>query len=176
MKDWKLIEDLVRSTIKAYEEGFSGINPDYEVKFLLTTTFHKVEKMGKNVDVAYLRLERKIKPTGASDEEAETLLIHNDAYEFKSIKERLNEETPWKYDLYSTMLRRLVAGGLEYAELMRRMHLMSEEEKKKTVEPLDQKPDIIITDKMPDPLTEEELKYKKWVDENNMHALKKQGR
>ncbi len=112
MKDWTVIEDLVRSTIKGYEEGFASINPDYEVRFLLTTTFHKVEKMGKNVDVAYLRLERKIKPTNAPDEEAETLLIHNDAYEFKNVKERLNKDTPWKYDLYYTMLRRLIAGGL----------------------------------------------------------------
>lgn len=165
MRNYQLLEDLIKDALDGYKEGFEEHNTEYTVDFQTTLTTHKIDLQGLSAWVAYLRLEKILKPVGATDEEGEHLLIYNQAYKFKNIAERTDPNAPWKYDLYADLLRRLVHGGIEYAELLRRMQDI---QKGKTGKPISeiitpQEEKIIITDQMPAPLTEEERKYAEWV-------------
>lgn len=161
MKDWKTLENVLDAALRRYEEMFNQVNKDYEVLFLTTITNQKVEVDGMSKWVAYMRLERQIKPKGGTDAEAERLLIYNQAYKFQSTQERLNPESPWKFDLYEDALNRLIAGGLEYGEVLKRLKRISE-----TAPEVAQSHGIEITKEMPKPLTPDEEKYKQWVQHN----------
>lgn len=164
MKDWKQLEELINAGLRRYEEMFNQINDKLEVLFSITITSHKVEIQGVNRWVAYLRLERNLRPKGATDAEWETMLIYNQAYKFENTQERLDPETPWKYDLYEDMLYRLLAGGLEYSEMMRRMQTAAKANAGRPLaDATGAKSDIIVTDRMPAPLSEEDQKYQQYI-------------
>jgi hypothetical protein len=169
MTDYKMLEELVSSLIKIYEEGFNKFNSEFEVRFNMTITNHRVEVEGMSRWVAYLRLEKMVRPKGGTDEEWEHLLIYNQAYKFKNAGERANPETPWKKDLYMDLLTRLVAGGLEYSELLKRMQAMTKNSQGKPIAEIvtPKEPDLIITDQMPEPLTDKEKEYLDWIKKNN---------
>lgn len=168
MKDYKTLEALVSSLIKTYEEGFNSFNDEYEIRFNLTMTQHRVDVGGINKWVEYLRLEKMTRPKGGTDNDWEHMLVYNQAYKFHDTKERLNPDTPWKYDLYMDLLSRLISAGLEYSELLKRMQTMTKNQQGKPISNIvtPTEPDLIITDKMPEPLTPEEEKYKEWVKRN----------
>lgn len=115
------LEDLVRSVVKAYQEAFNRNNEKNEIKFSLTITNHKVATKDGNKDVAYLRLDRSIRAKGESDEEWTTRLLHQEAYFFRNMQERVNPKAPWKDQLFLNCIGRLVGAGLEYAELLQRL-------------------------------------------------------
>jgi hypothetical protein len=165
MRDYKVLEDLISSGLERYKIGFNTMNPDYEADFFSTLTEHQVEHEGVKKWVAYLRVEKAIRPKGGTDEEWEHLLIYNQAYKFKNIGERTDANAPWKFDLFLDCLQRLIAGGVEYAELIKRMQTMS---KGKEGQPISQivqpeEPKIIVTDKMPAPLSNDDKAYLEWV-------------
>lgn len=162
-----MLEEIVSSNIKAYEEGYNATNEDYEIKFNLTLTQHHVEVEALKKWVAYLRLERTLAPK-ASPSETEALLIYNQAYKFNNIAERTDPKAPWKVALYNDLLGRLIAGGLEYGELLSRMNAYTKANKGKPLSNLVEadKPDIVITDQMPAPLTPQEKEYAEWVKQN----------
>lgn len=166
--NWEELEELIRTVINSYEEGYNTVNKEQEIKFSLSLTNHNVEVEGLKKWVAYLRLERMIRPKGGSDSEWEHMLVYNQAYKFKDAGERANPEAPWKHPLYMDLLARLIAGGLEYSELLKRMQNLSKQNAGKPLANIvtNNEPDLIITDQMPKPLTEDEQKYKLWVDRN----------
>ncbi len=174
MKDYKILEDLVSCHIKAYEDGFNTVNTEQEIRFNLTQTNHKVDVQGVQKWAAYLRLERMIKPKDGKDEEWEHLLIYSQAYKFKDTQERLNPEAPWKYLLYMDLIGRLIAGGLEYGELLKRMQNLTKNNVGKPISDLVEidKPNIIVTSEMPKPLNQTEQEYLEWVKKNNENANK----
>ncbi len=171
MNDYKLLEELISSHIKSYEDGFNTINDKNEVRFNLTLTNHKVEVEGKKHDVAYLRLERMIRPKGGTDDEWESLLLYSQAYKFLNMQERVNPEAPWKFELYSDLLGRLISGGLEYGEVLKKLQQIAKNNQGKPISNIitPDEPSIIITNKMPEPLTPQEQEYKQWVDRNNIN-------
>lgn len=174
MKNYKELEELIRSSVKVYQERFNTINTEHEVEFSLTLTNHKI-KVGKvSKWAAYLRLERKTKPRGGSDEEWESLLIYNQAYKFNTVKERLNEKAPWKVELYLDLLVKLVAGGLEYGELLKRLQTMTKDTKGNPISEvvMPKEPKIMVTDKMPEPLTQTEKEYVEWIKKNGQQEKK----
>lgn len=167
MKDHALLEELVSSHIKAYEEGYNEVNKDWEIRFNLTCTSHHVELKEVKKWVAYLRLERMIKPKGGKDDEWEHMLIYNQAYKFKDAGERANPEAPWKAALYSDLIGRLIAGGLEYGELLKRVQNFTKENAGKPIsEVAPKQSEIIVTDEMPKPLTDQDKAYLEWVKKN----------
>lgn len=167
MKDYRPIEELVTTHIKAYEDGFNSINQEYELKFNLTLSHHKIELKGMKKDVAYLRLERQLRPKAKEDEEQaewESMLIYNQAYKFESVAERLDPKTSWKYPLYMDCMGKLIAGGLEYSELLRHAQIAKKNTKHLSDLIVPEDKEIIITDQMPAPLSQEDLAYKEEMD------------
>ncbi len=114
------IENLLRAVILAYQEAYNRNSEKNEIKFSLTITTHKIPTEDGNKDVAYLRLDRSIKEKGIDTEWADRLL-HQEAYFFRDMKERLNPKAPWKDQLFVNCLARLTGAGLEYAELLQRL-------------------------------------------------------
>lgn len=164
------MEDLVRQIVLAYQNAFNANNPKAEIKFSLTITNHKVARPEGNRDCAYLRLDRSIreKIDGQTEEEGwETKLIHNEAYYFKSMQERVNPEAPWREQLYVNVLARLVSAGLEYAELLQKVKQTqmnqeqidhrSDEEKRMN------KLGLVGANQPPAPLSPADEKYKGWL-------------
>lgn len=168
MKDWKQLEELINVALRRYEEMYNQTNDVMEVLFSITITNHKAQVQGVNKWVAYLRLERNLRPKGATEAEWETMLIYNQAYKFENTQERLDPDTPWKYDLYEDMFNRLVAGGLEYGEIMKRMQIAAKANAGKPLADVvgANQSDILITSQMPAPLTEDELKYQHYIKQN----------
>jgi hypothetical protein len=159
---------LLTSVVKGYETNFNKINDKNEIKYLLTLTHHKVPTKDGNKDVAYLRLDKSVKsklviiedpnlPEEMKVPEWKSSLVHQEAYPFRDLKERLNPDKPWEDYLYQAMIARLVGAGLEYAELLQRLKKTSMEEL------VDNKLDLEITDKLPTPLSPAEEEYKEWV-------------
>lgn len=163
MKDYKVLEDLINTHIRAYEDGFNSVNQDWEIQFRLTITPHKITVGKVSKDVEYLRLERAIRPKKGTDEDWESLLIYNQAYKFLELKERLNPAKPWMYMLYQDLLGRLIAGGLEYSELLRRAKDAQKSTEKLSDIVTPDKPEIIVTDQMPEPMTEDDRKYQQYI-------------
>lgn len=168
MKDYKVLEALIKDCLEHYKEGFAHTNPELEIDFQTTCTTHNVDVQGMNRWVAYLRLERAIRPKGGSDDEWENILIYNNAYKFQNVGERTDPRTLWKYDLYLDLVTRLMLGGIEYGELLRRMKMMAKGNEGKAISEIvtPEEPKIIITDQMPKPLTDEEKQYQEWVKKN----------
>jgi len=168
------IIDLVGGIIKAYEYGFNINNPKNEIKFSLTITNHKVATPDGNKHCAYLRLDRSIRPKteeGKEESEWSTKLLHNEAYFFKSMQERVNKLAPWKEQLYTNLLARLVGAGLEYAELLQRIKQVEHNQKsmpKTEEEATEQKLNdlgLVGAKQQPAPLTPQDEKYKEWLAE-----------
>lgn len=159
---------LLTSIVKGYETSFNKINDKNEIKYLLTLTHHKVPTKEGNKDVAYLRLDKSVRsklpiiedpnlPAEMKVPEWKSSLVHQEAYPFKDLKERLNPDKPWEDYLYQSMIARLLGAGLEYAELLQRL-------KQTNMEQLtENKLDLEITDKLPKPLTPDEEEYKEWL-------------
>ena len=160
-------EQLLRSIIMSYESNFNKVNDKHEIKYYLTLTTQKVPTGEGNKDVAYLRLEKAVKskapiiedpnmPDELKVPEWKASLIHTEGYVFKDIKERINPNARWKDYLFQSCIARLVAAGLEYAELLQRLKStnFAGEEPKSNIE---------IVKEMPKPLTPDEEKYAAWV-------------
>jgi hypothetical protein len=171
MRDYKQLEQIIKDCLDSYQDGFNRTNPDYEVTFYTTLTNHHIEKDQVKAWVAYLRLEKATKPKEGEGEE-ERLLIYNQAYKFRDISERTDPNAPWKYDLYFDLLRRLAHGGLEYAELLKRMKMMSEGKMGQPISNIvtPNEPTIIVTDQMPAPLSDSDKEYLEWVKNNHPKA------
>lgn len=162
-------EQLLRAIIMSYEANFNKVNDKHEIKYYLTLTTQKVPTKDGNKDVAYLRLEKAIRSKQAIIEdpnlpaelklpEWKASLVHTEGYIFKDIKERINPNSKWKDYLFQSCIARLVAAGLEYAELLQRMKQTNFVEDKP-------KSNIEIVKEMPKPLTPDEEKYAAWIKE-----------
>lgn len=172
------LEDLLQSLIEGYEEAANSQSDKWEVRYNLTITYHKVpvaamndselllDSAKINYDVAYLRFSKSIRPKGGTDADWEEHLIDHHQHQFKDLRERLKEDQDWKFELYMRLLFRLTSAGLEYSELLRRLK-QTKDMKVHPAEQVETKPDIIITDQMPKPLTDDEKQYKDWVDKNH---------
>lgn len=169
------LEELIREILDAHEEAWNEQSDKFELTYSMTLTFHKVpfesmEQQGEkttklNTDVAYLRLHRHLKPIGGTDDDTDTMLMYHQAHTFSSIVERLNEKAPWKKGLYLDLLAKMMIAGLEYSELLWRMknQIKMEGQVNPPVSPgTEGKPDIIITDQMPESLPGDE-EYKQWA-------------
>jgi len=163
-------EQLLRSIIMSYESNFNKLNDKHEIKYYLTLTTQKVPTKEGNKDVAYLRLEKAVRSKQAIIEdpnlpselklpEWKASLVHTEGYVFKNIAERVNPKSRWKDYLFQSCIARLVAAGLEYAELLQRMKQTNLDELQST-EP---KSNIEIVKEMPKALTPDEEKYKAWI-------------
>lgn len=152
------IEDLLRGIVLAYQDAFNKNNEDNEIEYHLTITTHKVPRPEGNRDVGYLRLERGIRKKD-SDEEWDMMVVHQGMHVFKNIQEQANPKSEWRKQLYLDCLVRICGGGLEYAEFLKSA---------KSVKMDQPKNDLIITDTMPKPMSEDELKYKEWVKNNHI--------
>lgn len=168
MKDWKALEQLLSDVIERYKGMYESMHTDTTLDFHVTLTQHQVEIAAVKKWVAYLRIERVLAVKGAVEGSAdpEKLLIYNQAYRFENVKERLDPATPWKYDLYEDAVYRLMVGGLEYSELLRRAQMIK---KTNDGQPLaeatgaEKKLDLVITDQMPPKLSPEDEQYKAWI-------------
>jgi hypothetical protein len=187
-----LVESLLRNVVKGYETAFNKQNDKNEIKFTCTITNHKVQTADGNKACAYLRLDRSVKPKGPGkiiqeegkpdiiDEGWETKLLHQEVYFFKGIKEQINPKAPWKDQLYLNCLARLISAGLEYAELLQRLQRIKAGEE--TVEPARPRTEqeqteerlnsigLTTSTEMPKPLSEDEAKYKMWVEKNTEYG------
>lgn len=164
-------EQLLKDIVQSYQEAWNRNNEKYEIKYYLTLTTHKVPTKEGNKDVAYLRLEKAIRskikeiedpnvPDELKVPEWKTNLIHTEAYPFRNLQERLNPKAKWKDYLFQSCIARLVAAGLEYAELLQRMKNTNMEELQK----VDSKEsNIVVTDQMPAPLSPAEEEYKQKI-------------
>ncbi len=167
------IEKLLRALIINYEEGYNRANEKNEITFQLTITNHKMSTEEGNKDIAYLRLDRGIRPKidaegkpWPDDKEGwSVMLVHQDMYYFKNMKERVNPKAPWKDQLYMQAISKIFGGGLEYAEFLRRAKQIEDNQKKveKTAEERLHDMGLVSADEMPKPLTEDEVKYKEWL-------------
>lgn len=184
-----LVFSLLSNVIKAYQEAYNKNSDRFEVDFITTMTNHKIQTPDGNKAVAYLRLERRVREKGPSkvieqegkppiiDEGWETKIIHQEVYFFKSLKEQVNPEAPWKNQLYMNCLARLISAGLEYAELLQRLkptmeHMKNEAKPKEEQTTEERLGNIGLTanTSMPTPLTKEEQDYKNWVKSNNIYG------
>jgi hypothetical protein len=168
MRDYKVLEELIASALEHYKQIFNALNENYEVDFNATLTNHQVEVQHVKHWVAYLRLEKAVRPKGGSDDDWENTLVYNQAYKFRDVGEQTDPNAPWKFDLYLDMFFRLVGAGVEYGELLKRMQAMY---KGKEGKPLSEittpdEPKIIVTDQMPKPLSDDEKAYAEWVKKN----------
>lgn len=184
-----IAESLVRNVITGYQDAWNKNNEKNEIKFSMTITNHKVPTPEGNKTVAYLRLDRSIREKGPAkaipnpedgkpdiiDEGWDTKLLHQEVYFFKSIKEQVDPRKLWKEQLYVNALARLVAAGLEYAELIQRLK-PAKEAMKQAAAPKDETEarlnsiGLVTADQMPKPLTPEEQKYKEWAAKNSEYG------
>lgn len=156
-----LEEQLIRGIITSYQEAYNKFNEKNETRYWLTITNHKVATPEGNKDVAYLRIERGFRPKGETNDDAwSQQLIHQEVHVFKNMNERVDSRALWKRQLFMNATARLCHAGLEYAELLRKMKAVQDAESK-IVKP---ESDLVVTDKMPEPLTKDELEYKQWLD------------
>lgn len=174
-----IAENLLRGLVKSYQEAFNRHNDKNEIHFQLTITNHKIATKDGNKDVAYLRLDRGIRPkdfksTLGPNGEADpsdgwsTQLLHQEIHFFRDMKERLNPKTPWKENLFMNAIGRLVGAGLEYAELLQRMKQVEEGKKVagiKEDETESRLKDIglVKSTELPKPLSPDEVQYKEWL-------------
>lgn len=158
-------ENLLRALIISYEQNYNKANEKQEINYELTVTTHKVATPDGNKDVAYLRLVRGIRPKGGSDEEWSTMLVHQEHYVFKNIKEQLSPR--WREQLYMNCLARVFAGGLEYAELLRKMKMIEDGKKAAGVTNEEEQRlnniGLVSANQMPAPLTKADEEYKAWL-------------
>lgn len=166
-------ENLLRTMIEFYKEGYNKSNPKHEIDYYLTVTNHKLDTPEGKKDIAYLRLERAIRSkikevedpavTGVELPEWQTQLVHQEMYTFRNMQERLNPKAPWIEQLYLACMYRLCGAGLEYAELLQRMkntnidELRDQDEKGREMS----EPKIMVTSDLPKPLTPDEEQYVK---------------
>lgn len=164
LEEETVVEQILKGIIKAYESGWNKNNEKYECRYTLTITRHKVATQDGNKNVAYLRLDRLIRPKTEviqkEEEGWETQLIHQEVYFFKSMKEQVDPRRLWVEQLYTNCLARLLGAGLEYADLLRKMKQVKEN-KAQIIEP--EKPKIEVVSQMPTPLTKEDEEYKQWL-------------
>lgn len=173
-----LPESLLRGLVLSYQEAYNKHNDKNEIHFQLTITNHKVATKDGNKDVAYLRLDRGIRPKdfkpepiieGKSevDEGWAIKTIHQEIHFFRDVKERLNPKAPWKENLYMNAIGRLVGAGLEYAELLQKMKQVEEGKEKAGIkddtENRLEKIGLVKSAEMPKPLTPDEIAYKEHI-------------
>ncbi len=165
-------EQLLKDIISSYEAAFNRNNDKHEVKYNVTLTTHKVQTKAGKKDVAYLRVEKAIRskvkeiedpniPKELKLPEWQHSLVHTEAYPFHSLQERLNPKARWKDFLFQSCIARLVAAGLEYAELLQRMKKTNMEELQKEQER--PKTGIEVVQQMPAALSPAEQQYKEHI-------------
>lgn len=154
-------EAILLTVVKSYENAFNNLNEKYETQINMTLTTHKVAMSEGNKDVAYLRVERGIREKGKGEEYSFVPVIQ-EMHVFSGLKERVNPNAPWKEQLFANAVGKLIALGIEYSEFLRRSK-PAEEHNTRIITP--EKPEIIVTDQMPKPLTTEDEDYKKWLAE-----------
>lgn len=188
LEEDNLAESLIRNVIKGYQEAWNKNSEKNEIKFSMTITSHKVATPDGNKDVAYLRLDRSIREKGPNkmvvdpndptklivDEGWETKLLHQEVHFFRGIKERVDPRKMWKEQLYVNALARLVAAGLEYAELLQRLKpakdaLQAPKPENETQDRLN-KIGLVTADQMPKALTKEEQDYAEWAKKNSEYG------
>lgn len=172
LEEDSIAEQILKQVIKAYEQGWNKNNEKNECKYVLTITKHKVATPDGNKDVAYLRLDRNIREKGyiekvltsnppIQDDGWQTHLIHQEVYFFKGIKEQVDPRRMWVEQLYMNCIARLIGAGLEYADLLRKMKQVKENQSK-IIQP--DAPKIEIAKELPKPLSEDDKKYVEWID------------
>jgi len=171
------IEQLVNATIQSYQDSYNRANEKNEIKYTLTITTHKVATKQGNKDVAYLRLDRAIREKGFKEQEItvgtekildngwKSLLVHQEAYPFRNMQERLNPNSPWKEQLYLNCLARIFGAGLEYAELLQRLKQEGKTKPKEemTTEERLSSIGLVGAKAEPTPLTPADENYKEWL-------------
>jgi len=152
-------EQILRSTLEGYETAFNKHNLKVEIHYQLTITAHKLATQEGNKDVAYLRIDRLQRPKGSTEDMIPSL-VYQEVYFFRDLQERLNEDAPWKEQLYVNAVGKLVASGLEYAEFLRKAKTLQDNQVKTEEERLK---DLGIepAKEMPAPVDEEYLKWLK---------------
>lgn len=150
---------LLEEIIKGYSNSWNNHNEDYELRFDLTVTSHKMPMQhGEMKQVGYLRLERT-RVDKKSGEETK-MLIAQEIRPFKDAKERVDPRQLWRQELMMQCLARLVSGGLEYAELLNKVKEQKEEGQRKL--------DLVITDQMPAPFSQADEEYKQWIKQEKL--------
>jgi hypothetical protein len=167
-----VMQTILTNVINAYQDHFNRINDKFEAKYLLTITKEKYPTMEGPKDVAYLRLTRSIRdrnfvklPDDPTPEWT-SLMIHQELYVFRDLREQLNPKASWREQLFMNATARLIGAGLEYGELLNRMKKANVSEMRKQDEMTDS--GLIITNKMPEnaPLSDGDKEYAKWAKEN----------
>lgn len=161
-------EKFLRQLILNYQNQWNHFNDQHEIKYELTVTTHKIPTPDGNKSAAYLRLTRGVRAkVEASSEELkpnwEELLVHQEIKIFKDLKEQLNPK--WREVLYLNTIARLIAGGMEYAELLRKMQVLQANKVEPTEEERLNKLGLVSTSQMPAQDSEADKKYKEWLAE-----------
>ncbi len=168
MEEPSTSKEILYAVIKAYQDAYNKANPDSETEYNVTITTHKVPTKEGNKDVAYLRLVRstrlkgvksipnidETKPDIQESHPWENFLINQETHVFKNMQEQANPAAHWREQLYMNAVARLMAAGLEYAEILKKYKQMKDKPDPKP------KSDLIITDQMPKALTPDEERYK----------------
>jgi hypothetical protein len=169
-----IMQSILTNVIRAYEEHYNKLNDKQQIKYTLTISKEKLPTMDGNKDVAYLRLVRSIKDRSyvklENDPTPEwtTLLIHQEIYVFRDMREQLNPKAPWREQLFMNATARLIGAGIEYGELLNRMKKANVAEMRKQDEMTES--GLIITDKMPNkdvPLSDGDKEYAEWAKKNS---------
>jgi len=151
-------EKFLRQLILNYQEQWNKHNDKYEILYELTVTTHKIPTPDGNKNAAYLRLNRGIREKG--QEEYEWIIVHQEVKIFKDLREQMNPK--WTEVLYLNTIARLIAGGMEYAELLRKMQMIQQNQQPTEEERLN-KLGLVGAKEMPKPLTKDEQEYKEWI-------------
>lgn len=170
-EDAGVAEEILRNVILAYERAWNKNNDKNECRYTLTLTKHKVATPDGNKDVAYLRLDRMVRPRSNNDQNPDegwtTQLIHQEVYFFRGIKEQVDPRRLWVEQLYMNCIGRLLGAGLEYADLLRKLKNVKENKESlgisDEVQERAAKSNLVITNEMPKPLSPEDEKYKEWL-------------
>lgn len=112
-------EQILRSTLQGYEDAFNKHSTVLQIHYQLTISVHKIATAEGNKDAAYLRIDR-LSRDKTKEGDMIPSLVHQEIYFFRNLQERLNKDAPWKEQLYVNAVGKLVAGGLEYAEFLRK--------------------------------------------------------
>lgn len=169
-----LMEGLLTSIIRAYQDHHNNIDQKFEHKYLLTITHQKLPTVEGNKNIAYLRLSKSSKdrayiklPDDPTPEWTDQL-IHQELHIFKNMRDQINPKAPWKEQLFTNALVRLVGGGVEYGVLLQKMKKANIPEMRKQDEMT--KSGLVITQELPKALTPDEEDYKDWVKKNSEYA------
>jgi hypothetical protein len=169
---------MLKSVIKAYEEAWNRNNEKSEIRFSLTITTHKISTPEGNKDCAYLRLDRSIRDKGYKEQEIEkdgekviddgwtNRLLHQEAYFFRNMQERVDPRAVWKDQLYVNCFARLIGAGLEYAELLQRLKQVDKAKEMAGISDEEKRLNdlgLVKADSMPAELNAEDKKYKEWL-------------